>query len=123
MKVDEPGERLPPTHGCPNAGVVERLAAVEPTREVVAGAPSTSNRLRRRPVAATALLRRHVSLVAFDSEGQLRRSPFFNATVFRKHKPSDLHKDSRRRNVTTFASATRDARRFVLAAVEVDRDD
>ena len=38
VKVDEPGERLPSPHGGLNAGVVERPAAVEPAREVVAGA-------------------------------------------------------------------------------------
>jgi hypothetical protein len=38
MKIDEPGKWLPFAHGGLNAGVVERLAAVEPTREVVAGA-------------------------------------------------------------------------------------
>jgi hypothetical protein len=38
MKIDKPGEWLPLAHGGLNAGIVERLAAVEPTREVVAGA-------------------------------------------------------------------------------------
>jgi len=38
MKIDEPGEWLPFAHGGLDAGVVERLVAVEGTREVVAGA-------------------------------------------------------------------------------------
>src|SRR6266566_1381151 len=38
VEVDEPGERVPGAHSGLNAGVVERPAAVEPAREVVAGA-------------------------------------------------------------------------------------
>src|SRR5689334_23901386 len=38
VKVDEAGERLPVAHCGLKAGVVERLVAVEPAREVVAGA-------------------------------------------------------------------------------------
>src|SRR6476620_9492208 len=36
---------------------------------VTGSTSQTSNRLRRRPIAATAMVRRPASLVAFDSEG------------------------------------------------------
>ena len=38
VKVDEPSERLPLAYGGLNAGIVKRLAAIEPTREIVTGA-------------------------------------------------------------------------------------